>query len=47
MGGNDAISNLTGAPAYSGCYWQGANISSEGLANNLVYTGNFDYVKSN
>ena len=47
MSGNNAINNLTGATAYNGCYWQGANISSEGLANNLVYTGNFDYVKSN
>lgn len=46
MSGNDAIS-LTGAPAYSGCYWQGANISSKDLANNLVYTGDFDCVKSN
>jgi hypothetical protein len=37
MGCNDAINNLTAA--YNGTYWQGANISSNGLANNLVYTG--------
>ena len=43
MGGNDAINNLTSA--YNGSYWQGANISSKDLANNLVYTGesNWDY----
>lgn len=46
MSGNNAIS-LTDAPAYSGCYWQGANISSKDFANNLVYTGDFDCVKSN
>ncbi len=30
-----------GAIAYNGYYWQGANISSKDLANNLVYTGDF------
>lgn len=39
MSGNDAINNLTGASTYSGCYWQGANISSTDIANSLVYTG--------
>ena len=45
MGCNDAINNLTAA--YNGTYWQGANISSKDLANNLVYTGNLDCIKSN
>ena len=44
---NKAINNLTGATAYNGCYWKGANISSDGIANNLVYTGEFDCIKSN
>ena len=40
MGDNGAITNnLTGVTAYNGSYWQGANISSEGLASNLVCTG--------
>lgn len=34
---NDTINNLT--VAYNGNYWQGANISSDSFANNLVYTG--------
>ena len=37
MADNEAINNLTAA--YNGTYWQGANISSKNLANNLVYTG--------
>ena len=45
MGCNDAINNLTAA--YNGTYWQGANISSKDLANNLVYTGNLGCIKSN
>ena len=52
MGDNGAINNLTGTitgtitntGAYNGSYWQGANISTKDLANNLVYTGD---VKSN
>ena len=44
MGSNDAINNLTAA--YNGTYWQGANISSKDLANNLVYTGNLGCIKS-
>ena len=47
MGDNSAISNLTSATAYNGCYWHGANISSDDLANNLVWTGEFNTVKSN
>ena len=41
---NEAINNLTAA--YNGTYWQGANISSKDLANNLVYTGNLGCIKS-
>ena len=39
MGDNAAINNLTGTTAYNGTYWQGVDISSNGLANNLVWTG--------
>ena len=45
MGDNEAINNLTSACNRS--YWQGANISSEGLANNLVYPVDSYCVKSN
>ena len=44
MGCNDAINNLTAA--YNGTYWQGANISSNDFANNLVYTGDLRYIKA-
>lgn len=47
MGDNTATNNLTGATAYNGSYWQGANISSKDLANNLVYTGELGCIKSN
>ena len=39
MGDNSAFNNLTGATAYNGSYWQGANISAKDLASNLIYTG--------
>ena len=51
MGDNSAINNLSGTikgtVAYNGSYWQGANISSEGLASNLVWTGDVNNIKSN
>ena len=48
MGDNEAINNLTGVTAYNGCYWQGANISTKDLANNLVWTGDITgTIKSN
>ena len=43
MGDNGTITNnLTGATAYNGYYWHGANTSAKDLANNLVYTGDLD-----
>ena len=37
MGDNGAAINLTGATAYNGCYWQGANISANDFASSLVW----------
>lgn len=45
MGGNEAINNLTAA--YSGTYWQGANISSNDFASNLVSGDFYGAIKSN
>lgn len=48
MGDNAAINNLTGATAYNGCYFKGANINSMDFSSNLVYTGDLDCsLKSN
>ena len=46
MGDNGAINNLTGATAYNGCYWTGANISTKDLTNKLVYTEDLNCEKS-
>ena len=45
MGDNGATSNLTGAIAYNGSYWQGVNVDD--LSSRLVYTGDLGCIKSN
>ena len=48
MGDNSTTTNLTGTTAYNGYYWQGANISVNDFANNLVWTGDaMGAIKSN
>ncbi len=48
MGDNAAITNLTGATAYNGYYWQGADTGINDFSSNFAYTGasiksNWDY----
>ena len=52
MSDNSAITNLTtnltGTTAYNGSYWQGANISANDFASNLVWNENITGItKSN
>ena len=47
MNDNAAINNLTGTPAYSGCYWHGDYINSKDLASKLVYTEDSYCINSN